>query len=124
VWEYKYRKDVMRFLSNRASSYNEARRARHLERLHGCDAVVLVKPRLVKSRDTAGLEMEAVAFEDVKLVIMERENGARAESALVDLRLDDEEDSAETEVVTEDLVSDIAVLNGEEAEGVDVIGYQ
>jgi hypothetical protein len=55
---------------------------------------------------------------------MERENGARAESALVDLRLDDEEDSAETEVVTEDLVSDIAVLNGEEAEGVDVIGYQ
>jgi hypothetical protein len=70
------------------------------------------------------LEREAVAFEDVELVIMERENGARAESALVDLRLDDEEDSAEIEGVAEDLVSDIAVLNGEEEEEVDVIGYQ
>jgi hypothetical protein len=70
------------------------------------------------------LEREAVAFEDVELVIMERENGARAESALVDLRLDDEEDSAEIEGVAEDLVSDFAVLNGEEEEDVDVIGYQ
>jgi hypothetical protein len=124
VWEYKYRKDVMRFLGDQASSYNEARRARYLERLHGCDAVVLVNPRLVKRRDTAGLKREAVAFEDVELVIMERENGARAESALVDLRLDDEKDSAEIEGVDEHLVSDIAVLNGEEEEEVDVIGYQ
>jgi hypothetical protein len=85
---------------------------------------MLVKPRLVKSRDTAGLEIEAVAFEDVELVIIERENSARAESALVDLRLDDEEDSAEIEGVSEDLVSDIAVLNEEEEEEVDVIGYQ
>jgi hypothetical protein len=124
VWEYKYRKDVMRFLGDRASSYNEARRARYLKRLRGCDAVVLVKPRLVKSRDTAGLEREAVAFEDVKLVIMEMENGARAESALADLRLDDKQVSAEIERVAEYLVSDIAVLNGEEEEEVDVIGYQ
>jgi hypothetical protein len=126
VWEYKYRKDVMRFLGDRASSSNEARRARYLERLHGCDAVVLVKPRLVKSRDTAGLVREAVAFEDVELVIMERENGARVESALADLRLDDKQVSAEIEGVAEDLVSDIAVLNGEEEEEeeVDVIGYQ
>jgi hypothetical protein len=124
AWEYKYRKDVMRFLDYRASSYNEARRARYLERLHGCDAVVLVNPRLVKSRDTAGLEREAVAFEDVELVIMERENGTRAESTLADLRLDDEQVSAEIEGVAEDLVSDFAVLNGEEEEDVDVIGYQ
>jgi hypothetical protein len=126
VWEYKYRKDVMRFLGDRASSSNEARRARYLERLHGCDAVVLVKPRLVKSRDTAALVREAVAFEDVELVIMERENGARVESALADLRLDDKQVSAEIEGVAEDLVSDIAVLNGEEEEEeeVDVIGYQ
>jgi hypothetical protein len=72
------------------------------------------------------LVREAVAFEDVELVIMERENGARVESALADLRLDDKQVSAEIEGVAEDLVSDIAVLNGEEEEEeeVDVIGYQ
>jgi hypothetical protein len=82
VWDYKYRKDVMRFLNDQADSYNKARRAQYLERLQRCDAVVVVKPFWVKFRDRANFEQEAATFEDIQLVVMEKE--ARRPQAAVE----------------------------------------
>jgi hypothetical protein len=71
VWDYKYCKDVMRFLSVQADSYDKFRRAQYLERLQRCDTIV-VKPRLVKFRDRENFEQEAATFEDIQLMIMEK----------------------------------------------------
>jgi hypothetical protein len=102
VLDYKYRTDVMRFLSDQADSCNNARRAQYLERLQRCDAVVVVvlvvKPCLVKFRDRANFEQEAATFEDIQLVVMEKE-ARRLQAAVEGLQSEGVGSSVEAEVV-------------------------